>query len=472
MLFSSLTFIMIFLPITIGLYFLNKSRSYRNVVLFTSSLVFYSWGEPTYIYLMLFSIVVNYVGARIIHYYKEQENIKMAKIFLFISIFISLGLLGYFKYFNFMIDTLNIFVNNSLSFKDIILPVGISFYTFQILSYTVDVYRGEVGVQKNIITLGTYVTMFPQLIAGPIVRYSTIEDELRGRQETFKDAREGIQRFIIGLAKKVIIADSAAALVVSTLGHVGINNYSVGTSGVWIGALAYSIQIYFDFSGYSDMAIGLGKIFGFHFLENFNYPYISKSITDFWRRWHMSLGTWFKDYLYIPLGGNRKGNGRWYLNVFIVWFATGLWHGASYTFILWGLYFGVILVIEKIVLLKFLKKIPNVFQHMYALFVIVFGWIIFSANDLTHLSQVSKLAFSSVESDWTYIITNTNNFFFALCMIGLGIVGSTPIVKKCITKVNDGKLVYIYDFVIFMLFVACISYIISGSFSPFIYFRF
>ena len=352
MVFSSTVFLLIFLPVVAGIYFLCPRKA-RNTVLLLFSLVFYGWGEPKYILIMLFSTVFDYTNARLIGHFQDAGKQKAAKAVLIVDVVGNLGILGFFKYTDFAIDNLNSLLSAGIPALGLALPIGISFYTFQTMSYTIDVYRGIVKAQKNILNVGAYVTLFPQLIAGPIVQYKTVEHELMYRRESVFEASRGLQRFVVGLAKKGLIANQVGAL------WEQISAMSAPSAvTAWLGAIAFTFQIYFDFSGYSDMAIGLGHLFGFHFLENFEHPYESRTVTEFWRRWHISLGTWFREYVYIPLGGNRHGKGRHILNLAIVWFLTGLWHGASWNFVLWGLYYAVLLILEKIFLLRWLDKAP------------------------------------------------------------------------------------------------------------------
>ena len=467
MLFSSLTFLFAFLPCIILAYFLIKNRTYRNCILLFFSLGFYAWGEPIYIILMLFSLISNYITALVMDKYKH--NPKMHKAVFIFGILLNLGLLGYFKYSNFFIGNINSVFNLSIEFLKISLPIGISFYTFQILSYFIDVYQGKVKVQKSFLILSTYVALFPQLIAGPIVRYQTVEEDLLSRKENIDDFAQGIRRFIMGLGKKIIISNQAA-LIADTIFATNMND--LGFSLAWVGIIAYTLQIYFDFSGYSDMAIGLGKMFGFRFLENFNYPYIATSITDFWRRWHISLSSWFKDYVYIPLGGNRVSKKRWLINIFIVWLLTGMWHGATWNFIIWGLYFGVILVLEKLFIGKYLKKSPKVVQHIYALLFICIGWVIFRSVSVDQILLYLKAMFGlngfnsikvfynlSIAHLWPYLV--------------IGIVASTPIFKKMFDKMNS-KLIsgIVFDLFLFLVFFICVMFLVNNSFNPFIYWQF
>ena len=383
MVFSSLTFLCIFLPIVVILYGIFPVK-WRNFLLLAASLVFYAWGEPRYILIMLFSTVFDYINGRLIEYYDKQQKQKAKKRVVMVSIVGNLGILAFFKYTDMLIVSWNQITASNLSLLKIALPIGISFYTFQTMSYTIDVYRGLVKAQRNLISFGMYVCMFPQLIAGPIVRYQTIADQIDERKENNAVWVAGMQRFILGLAKKVILANQIGRLweEISTTQMTQLS-----TAGAWLGAIAYTFQIYFDFSGYSDMAIGLGKMFGFTFPENFKHPYESKSITEFWRRWHITLSTWFREYVYIPLGGNRKGFKRQIVNLLIVWFLTGLWHGASWNFVLWGLYYFVLLVIEKVFLLAKMQRWPRVLQHFYALFFIVTGCVVFAIEDFHKMGQ-------------------------------------------------------------------------------------
>ena len=378
MVFSSITFLFYFLPIVLIIYYLIPNK-YKNIVLLISSFIFYFYGEPKNIYIMILSILATYIFGILIDKYKKT---KYSKIFLILSIFINIGLLIYFKYADFIIKNVNLWLSNKIDLIHVILPIGISFYTFQLISYIVDVYRGEAKVQKNIIKLATYISLFPQLIAGPIVRYTTIENQLENREYNMKNFSIGVRRFIIGLGKKVMIAN-----VMGNLINIFLVSDEKSVLFYWLYAIALMIQIYFDFSGYSDMAIGLGKMLGFDFPENFNYPYIATSITDFWRRWHISLSSWFRDYIYIPLGGNRVSKLKWIRNIIIVWMLTGLWHGAEWNFVIWGLYFGVLLIIEKLFLLKWLQKIPKVISRIYTLFIVMISFIIFNGEGISTILE-------------------------------------------------------------------------------------
>ena len=461
MVFSSLLFIYFFLPIFFLLYFIIKNRKYRNTILLLFSLFFYAYGEPVYILLMVLSIVANYYLAILIDKYRSK------KIFV-LDIAFNLGLIAVFKYFNFFLDNINNLFNLNINFINIVLPIGISFYTFQIMTYVIDVYKKEVPVQKNIILLGCYICSFPQLIAGPIVRYSTVNEELKDRKENLNDIADGARRFILGLSKKVLIANGAAFICEHIL-FLGGATY--GFIGALLIAVSYTIQIYFDFSGYSDMAIGLGRILGFHYLENFNYPYIASSITDFWRRWHISLSSFFKDYVYIPLGGNRVKKILNIRNLIIVWALTGLWHGASWNFIFWGLYYGIILIIEKFLLKDKLSKIPKLCQHIYALILIVIGWVIFLSVDLATLKDLlsSLIGMNGLGKIHVLVSTQTLTVRYMIPLV-LGIIFSMPIYPKIKKALHKNS--YILDILLVMLLLLSSWIITVDSYNPFIYFRF
>lgn len=461
MVFSSITFLFYFLPITLLIYYVVPNK-FKNIVLLISSLFFYFYGEPKYVCLMIISIIITYIFGILIDKYEKQS-----KLFLAISIITSVGLLVYFKYINFLIENVNLWLSHKIDFIYVALPIGISFYTFQMISYLIDVYRKEAKAQKNILKIAMYVSLFPQLIAGPIVRYTTIEEQIENRKYTFEKFSLGVRRFVIGLGKKVLIADVLGELSVIALGS---NDSSI--LYYWLYAISIMLQIYFDFSGYSDMAIGLGKMFGFEFLENFNYPYIATSITDFWRRWHISLSTWFRDYIYIPLGGNRVSKIKWIRNILIVWLLTGLWHGAAWNFIVWGLYFGILLIIEKVFLGKYLKKIPNFFTRIYTLLIVMISFIIFNGNKMLDILKNIGGLFGIGNVP---IISEESLYYFKsyFIVIVIGIIGCTPILKKIANNDKMHKLINCLE-PIFLLFVLIIStsYIIDGSFSPFLYFRF
>ena len=465
MVFSSLLFLFMYLPVVLILYYICP-RKWRNLLLFIVNLVFYGWGEPIYVTLMIFSTIVDYTCGYFISKYRETDK-KKAKIFVVASMVINLSLLGFFKYAGFITDTLNYLPFLNIPSLKVPLPIGISFYTFQTMSYSIDVYRGDAPMQKNIITFGTYVSLFPQLIAGPIVRYKDVAYQLDHRRETLDQFTKGVCLFCVGLAKKVLIANQMGALWDS----MQATGEDIGWLGSWVGIIAYSFQIYFDFSGYSDMACGLGNMFGFEFLKNFNYPYISKSITEFWRRWHISLGTWFREYVYIPLGGNRKGVPRQMLNLLIVWFLTGLWHGADFNFIFWGLYFGLLLVLEKFVLKRILDKTPAFVQHIYALFFIILGWVLFYFTDLGDMGAF----FTSMFSFGGEVISHNAGVLAMsyLPMLLAAAVASTPLASNLYKKVSDTAVAPALKTVFCIVVLAiCTALLVSQSYNPFLYFRF
>ena len=466
MLFSSIPFLYYFLPCVMLLYFLAP-RKLKNSVLLLSSLFFYGWGEPKYLVLMLVSITQGYVFGILIEKFREK---KLSKLFLILSILFSFAMLGYCKYADFFISSFNALTGLSIPLLKIALPIGISFYTFQTVSYVIDVYRRDVKAQRNYINLAAYISMFPQLIAGPIVRYSDIAAQLENRTHSLSDAALGVRRFVIGLSKKILIANVLGELV-----DIFKNSNEKSVLFCWIYAIAYTLHIYFDFSGYSDMAIGLGHVFGFRFLENFNYPFISRSITEFWRRWHMSLGSWFRDYLYIPLGGNRVPLGRWIFNIAVVWAATGLWHGAAWNFVLWGVYFAILLVAEKLWLSKFLEK-SRALGHAYVMLLVVISFVLFDASSLSGaISTVGAmfgaggLPASSFEA--LYYLRS-----YAVVLI-LAAIGSTPLPKRIIERVRGTKggaalLNAAEPILLVALLAVCTAFLIDGSFNPFLYFRF
>ena len=473
MVFSSLLFLFRFLPAVLAVYYLVP-HGFRNLVLLLFSLVFYAWGEPVYIVLMLVSILVSYLGGIAVDKQKRSGNERGAKLSLIVSSVISLSLLGFFKYADFAIGTVNSLTGAGLDMLHVALPIGISFYTFQTMSYTIDVYRGEARVQKNIISFGAYVTMFPQLIAGPIVQYKTIDEQLRSRQETSIQFAEGINRFMLGLGKKVLLANNAGALW-NSISTMTVSEIPVATA--WMGLASYTFQIYFDFSAYSDMAIGLGHMFGFRFLENFNYPYISKSITEFWRRWHISLSTWFRDYVYIPLGGNRVNKLRHIRNIFVVWLLTGIWHGASWNFVIWGVYYGILLLIEKFFIGKYLKKLPSVFQHIYCIFFVMLGWNLFVFDDMGAGLGYMRALFGGygqgfLNRETIYILYNN------VILLVLLVLGSTQLPKKLGNRIcaafagNDTALIVIKNVFYAVIFLLSVAWLVDASFNPFLYFRF
>ena len=462
MVFSSLTFLLIFLPILCLLYFIVKDIKIKNYILLIFSLIFYAWGEPIYIIIMILSILVTYIAGRIIDKGKGKKKV----ISLIISIILLLSYLLFFKYYNFLIDNINAIFSINITKSKLSLPIGISFYTFQALSYLIDVYKGKTKVQKNILYLALYISLFPQLIAGPIVRYETIESEIKKRNHTLDNAVNGLKRFISGLSKKVIIANNMA-LIVDTIFDA---NVIPGTLIIYLAAICYTLQIYYDFSGYSDMAIGLGKLFGFSFLENFNYPYIAKSITDFWRRWHISLSSWFRDYVYIPLGGSRVKTIKIIRNIFIVWLLTGFWHGASWNFVIWGLYYGILLLLEKFVLKNILDKIPNILRHILTLFLVVIGWVIFRLTDINTLLLTLKHMFIYKPVNIERFILDNANLIFNFYLIIPAIILCYPF------KINIDENKFIPNFIINMCYIGLllfnISILTSNTYNPFIYFRF
>ncbi|MBR3368440.1 MBOAT family protein [Candidatus Saccharibacteria bacterium] len=467
MLFSSLTFLFAFLPITLILYFLVKDK-YKNYVLLVASLIFYAWGEPKYVILMILSIIFNYFIARLID--KKSKTKKLKKFLLFITVFVNIGALFIFKYLDFAIENLNVVFNFNIQPAHLSLPIGISFYTFQILSYVIDVYRKKVKVQKNIFTLGTYIALFPQLIAGPIVRYSDVEKQLKSRTHSLEKFCDGFRRFILGFVKKVLIANNVAIIADTVFNDPSA--VELGPVAIVISLLAYALQIYYDFSGYSDMAIGLGKIFGFDFDENFNYPYSATSLTDFWRRWHISLTSWFRDYVYIPLGGNRCSKLRWLRNFSIVWLLTGFWHGASWNFVLWGVFNMVILLIEKQFLGKILAKIPKIFTWISTFIIVNIGWLLFRVNTMDDLGLIVKSFFHPEASTADFLAHNFSIVSYFLFMI-LGLIFMFPVWKKMTGKLLKWKFGrFILDIILLALFCVAICALVNSSYNPFIYFRF
>ena len=489
--FSQLYYVFWFLPCFFLFYYLvGKFGGLRgkNIVLLIFSLLFYAWGEPVYVLLMVYSTVLDYVCGRGIGKAAEAGNTRRKKFFLGVSLVGNLGLLAVFKYLDLFLRTLNLLPFLDLPLAGIALPIGISFYTFQTMSYSIDVYRGKVGVQKNILDFATYVTMFPQLVAGPVVRYATVEKELSCRKETVDDFAEGLRRFFIGLAKKVLIANVMGSIADSLYNPAVSSSVAarlsyLGVIGSWTLVLAYTMQIYFDFSGYSDMAIGIGRMMGFRFLENFDYPYISRSITEFWRRWHISMSTFFRDYVYIPLGGNRCSRARWIFNILVVWFLTGLWHGAEWNFVLWGLYFAVLLLCERLFLGKLLAKLP-VFNRVYTLFFIVYGWVIFRAGSVGEIFELTRALFGGygIQGNGTTpavtLLAQAGVGTIAILVVLVAIVASTPILPRIKEKLK-GKSPYVAriaavvgDVALLGIFFLSIAELAIGSYNPFIYFKF
>lgn len=464
MLFSSIPFLYYFLPCVLILYF-AAPKQLKNTVLLISSLVFYAWDRPKFALLMIAAIVSGYVFGLLIERFREKP---LGKLFLVLSVGSSIAMLGFFKYTDFFISSFNSVSGLSVPLTGIALPIGISFYTFQILSYTVDVYRGDVAAQRNPISLAAYVSMFPQLIAGPIVRYSDIEKQLVSRTHSFEGTAQGIRRFVLGLGKKILIANALGELC-----DVFRASDDKSVMFYWLYAVAFTLHIYFDFSGYSDMAIGMGKVFGFDFLENFDYPYISGSVTEFWRRWHMSLGSWFRDYVYIPLGGNRVSKIKWFRNIFVVWLLTGFWHGAAWNFIVWGLYFAVLLVLEKLWLKKYLDR-SKVLRHIYVMFLVIISFVIFNAADMGEAMRYIAAMFGAgdvpaVSAELFYYLRS-----YAV-VIAIAVIGSTPFPKKLVSKISEKheKLFNIIEPIVLIgLMVVMTAYLVDGSFNPFLYFRF
>ena len=471
MVFSSSTFLIAFLPITVLLYYivgvkLTRNVKIKNLILLIASLIFYAWGEPVYIVLMIISIVFNFYIGKDIDSAKKSGNNALAKQSFIFSIVFNLAVLGFFKYFGFLIDNVNAVLHTHIHAPELALPIGISFYTFQIMSYVIDLYRGDTEVQENILPFALYISLFPQLIAGPIVKYRDIAYQLEHRKETLNKASQGVTRFIVGLAKKLILANTLGA-VYSSVQATSASKISAATA--WLGIICYTLQIYFDFSGYSDMAIGLGKIFGFKFNENFNYPYIAESVTDFWRRWHISLSTWFKEYVYIPLGGNRAKTPRVIFNLLIVWLLTGLWHGAAWNFIIWGLYYGVLLIAEKYLFSKVLTKIPKALKHTLTLIFVIIGWVFFSAPSLGEAFRYLGAMFGAnafADAQSSYIFGSN------LILLIIGIFCATPIYKSIIAKFNPESVDKLKIVAFPLLLILCIVFMISETYNPFLYFRF
>lgn len=485
MVFSSILFLFRFLPIFLILYFMAPKRM-RNLILFFGSLFFYAWGEPVYVLLMLFSTVSDYLhgrGIRACQIKQETDENNAGKwkryalLLLISSISINLFVLCFFKYADFLIQTMNLIPGVNLPMLNLPLPIGISFYTFQTMSYTIDVYQKEVKAQKNMITFGVFVTMFPQLIAGPIIKYRTAEKELSERRSSVEDVSYGIRRFIVGLGKKVLIANNMG-LIFTQISGQNLNETAAATA--WLGILAYAFQIYFDFSGYSDMAIGLGSILGFHFPENFNYPYISRSITEFWHRWHISLSSWFKEYVYIPLGGNRKGIAKQIRNILIVWALTGIWHGAGWNFLFWGLWFALLLILEKLFLKKVLEKLPSVVRWIYSMFAVLLSWVFFSLEDVTGIRQFLGAMFGRnragfLDGNSLYMWRN------ALVLLLIAAVAATPLPKMLSQKIESmsknrkGAAIFnsiLEKLVLISVLLLSVAYIVEASYNPFLYFRF
>ena len=460
MLFSSITFLYYFLPLLLIIYFITPKK-FKNIVLLFFSLLFYFYGEPKHIIILLLSCFINYISGLLI-----EKHRNYSKFILILTIVYNVGQLLYFKYTDFFIKNINTLFNSNISLLRVIMPIGISFFTFQTLSYVIDVYKKDVKASHNFLDFATYVSLFPQLVAGPIVRYKTVVDELKDRKTDYDSFGNGVKRFIIGLAKKILIANVLGELSSSL---IGMQNITIVSS--WINAVAFTLQIYFDFSGYSDMAIGLGLMFGFHFLENFNYPLIAKSITDFWRRWHISLSTFFRDYVYIPLGGNRVSKLKWIRNIFIVWFLTGFWHGAEWNFIIWGLYFAILLLLEKIVWGKLVDK-TKIFKYVYTLFFVIISFVIFNSNSLNevivnlkNMYFINNLKFINAET-----IYHIRNYIVVLI---ISIIAATPLIKTILNKMRSNIIKDILEVLYYIVLLIIItSFLIDSSFNPFLYFRF
>ncbi|KMT22864.1 MBOAT family O-acyltransferase [Clostridium cylindrosporum] len=470
MVFSSLVFLFIFLPLIVLMYYISPKR-YRNLTLLVGSLIFYGYGGVRFLIVVLLSIILNYCFGVLVHEYRLYKIKK--RLVLILAVVVNLVILAYFKYFNFFVDNYNALFGESYVFSKVIMPIGISFFTFQALSYVIDVYNGD-KFQRKITDLALYIVLFPQLIAGPIVRYRDVASQINKRDENINDFGEGVERFILGLGKKVLIAN--------ILGEVANDTFEAESISVmlsWVGIIAYTFQIYYDFSGYSDMAIGLGKMFGFTFLENFSYPYISKSITEFWRRWHISLGTWFRDYVYIPLGGSRHGAFRTGINLFIVWLFTGFWHGASWTFVIWGLYFGFIIGIEKAFLMKVLNVMPNMLRIMYTMVIVIIGWVLFRSEDLDSMMNYLMDMFGASSNS----LYNARDFFYIANYryeFILGFLFMTPLVRNTIIKLENSSIKAVSAFfsivftplVLIVILYMVVMTLTNTGFNPFIYFRF
>lgn len=470
MVFSSAIFLFVFLPIVFILYYISPKKL-RNTIMFLASLLFYAWGEPIYIFIMLFSTAFDYENGRLIEKFRKQKKEKRCKVILILSIAVNLGLLMFFKYTDFFVGNINGLFGLSIDSLGFTLPIGISFYTFQTLSYTIDVYRGVVNAQHNIINFGMYVSMFPQLIAGPIVRYSDIKSQVDSRDENVDEIAAGIRRFIVGLGKKIIIANQIGILWKEIESMT-----SLSTSLAWIGAIAFTLQIYFDFSGYSDMAIGLGHMFGFTIPENFKHPYESRSITEFWRKWHITLGTWFREYVYIPLGGNKNGTKRQIINLFIVWFLTGFWHGAGWNFVLWGVYYFFILMIEKVFLLKLMHRWPKLLRHFYTLLVIIIGWVIFACTDMNDMFRFLR-AMVGLGEGFLGGMSEYYMISYGILFVIAGILTTSVPIKLVLRflpkmNLNNNVEVIIKNCLCIFVLIVSIAFLVGDSYNPFLYFRF
>ena len=466
MVFSSTTFLLAFLPLVGILYFICPKKL-RNALLLVFSLLFYGWGEPKYILIMLFSTVFDYCNGLAIGHFRTAGKPKGAKAVLVVSVVGNLSILGFFKYTDFAITNLNGLLGTAVPALGLLLPIGISFYTFQTMSYTIDVYRDDAKVQRSLVNFGTFVTLFPQLIAGPIIKYKDLGDQIDHRTHSPEQFASGVQIFVVGLAKKVLLANNIGKLWDTIL---ALPARELTTAGAWLGVAAFAFQLYFDFSGYSDMAVGLGRMLGFEFMRNFNYPYIAKSVTEFWRRWHISLGTWFREYLYIPLGGNRVSKPRLFFNLLVVWAATGIWHGASWNFLIWGLYFAVLLILEKAFLGKLLQKLPAALQHLYTLFLVLVSWAIFAVEDFGHMGAYLKAMFGLGGG-----LTNDNvsyYFFSFLPMLIIAAVASTPLAAKLWKRLPEKPRLALLPILLLAGLLFSTAYLVDATYNPFLYFRF
>ena len=470
MIFSSIFFLFVFLPITLLLYYVVPWK-FKNFMLLLCSLIFYAWGEPVYVFLMLFSIVFNYLSGIEIDGYRQNENTKMLRYSFWFTVIVNLAILGFFKYYGFLVNNLNAILPFEIPYRELSLPIGISFYTFQTLSYIIDVYKGVVPVQRNFVSFGAYVTMFPQLIAGPIVRYTDVDAQLSKRTHSLYKFGQGVSWFLRGLGKKVLLANNIG-MTYDAIAAILPAERSVLTA--WIGCIAYAMQIYFDFGGYSDMAIGLGKMFGFEFIKNFNYPYISKSVTEFWRRWHISLGTWFREYVYIPLGGNRVSKAKHIRNILIVWMLTGFWHGAAWNFMFWGLYYGLLLLVEKLFLAPKLEKLPAKVQQAYCFILVLFGWVLFFSPTLkdafVYIGNMFGIGGSGLIDSTGLYYLSTNLILLVICALC-----STPWLWKKFRHftLQKGKYPSVAAAVIYTaIFIFSIAYLVNATYNPFLYFRF
>ena len=468
MVFSSLEFMFLYFPVVLLLYFVTPLK-WRNVTLFVTSLIFYGWGEPMYVFLMLATITVDYFFGWMVGKYRES-NRKRARAYMIAAIVINLAILGFFKYANLVVDTITALTGVTLTHIDVPLPVGISFYTFQALSYVIDVYRMDANAQRNYTAFGTYVTLFPQLIAGPIVRYQDVDDQLRSRTHSMERFASGVRTLAAGMGKKVLLANAAGEI------WTRISEAPETTvAAAWLGIIMYTFQIYFDFSGYSDMAIGLGKMMGFSFRENFYYPYMANSVTDFWRRWHISLSTWFREYVYIPLGGNRRGRGRQIFNLLAVWFLTGLWHGASWNFVAWGLYYFVLLMLEKTFLLKLLDKLPKFVGHVYTLITVVFGWLLFVFTDFAAGMRYLATMFGGGSATGFIDAGGVFDWTSSLILLVILVIASTPYPKKLLYKLwekYDAPVRAVTAVLCLAVFFIALAYLVNSSYNPFLYYRF